>query len=195
MDSFFLVCWRKFFNNSIPSVGTLATCHEKNDHVIANRAVWIDLGYGIFAREGYQALKIERLANKMGISKSSFYHHFADREIFIHALLERHIQQSYVLAEKERQAQGIFPDLIDALLAHKTDLLFNRQLRIHRDRPDFDRTLTKTNELVGDSFVLVWVKDLNLHLNRQQLNAIFQLALENFFLQINPQNLHRNWFG
>jgi AcrR family transcriptional regulator len=161
--------------------------------VIANREVWIDLGYGIFAREGYQALKIERLAKKMGISKSSFYHHFADREIFIQALLERHVQQSHVLAEKERQAQEIFPDLIDALLAHKTDLLFNRQLRIHRDRPDFERTLATTNEAVGDSFVLVWVKDLNLHLNQHQLNAIFELALENFFLQINPQNLHRNW--
>lgn len=161
--------------------------------MIANKEVWIDLGYGIFAREGYQALKIERLAKKMGISKSSFYHHFADREVFIQALLERHIHQSQDLAEKERQAGAIFPDLIDALLAHKTDLLFNRQLRIHRNRPDFASTLAKTNELVGDSFVLVWVRDLNLRLNQRQLDAIFQLALENFFLQINPQNLHRDW--
>ncbi len=47
-----------------------------------NKDIWIKTGYEIFALSGENGLKIEVLAKKVGISKSSFYHHFADLEIF-----------------------------------------------------------------------------------------------------------------
>ncbi|MEZ4687033.1 MAG: hypothetical protein R3B47_13480 [Bacteroidia bacterium] len=44
---------------------------------------------------------MERLARDIGKSKSSFYHHFADLEVFTALLLNQHLEQAKVMAEKE----------------------------------------------------------------------------------------------
>ncbi len=91
---------------------------------------WIKEGYRVFAGEGPPGLKVERLAKGVGKNKSSFYHHFADLEIFTSALLSYHLDQTKVVAGKEANCFTL-EDLIDVLTEHKVDLLFNRQLRIH----------------------------------------------------------------
>ena len=154
---------------------------------------WIQHGYEVFARSSHTGLRIEALAKHLGISKSSFYHHFAEIDIFVDALLEHHLKQSEVLASKERLAKKIDPDLIHILVDHKTDLLFNRQLRIHQEIESYQRTLIKSNEIIGQEFILLWANDLGLQLNQHQLEGLFTLALENFFLQINHENLNVDW--
>jgi AcrR family transcriptional regulator len=166
--------------------------HAKKN-MIEHKDTWIKTGYKIAALEGFNALKIEKLAKKVGISKSSFYHYFADIELFTQHLLEFHLQQSHVMAHKEQQAQNISPELIDILVEHKIDLLFNRQLRFFRNNASFAEILQQSNEIIGNSFAYVWIRELNLQLSPIQLQAIFELALENFYLQINADNLNREW--
>jgi len=161
--------------------------------MIDTKDIWIETGYEIFAQYGASKLKIETLAKKVGISKSSFYHHFVNLELFIEDLLNYHIKQSYIIADKERNAKRINPDLIDILVEHKTDLLFNRQLRINRDLKLYFEILNKSDQIVGSAFVMPWIKDLNLQLTQKQLQGIFELALENFYLQINLKNLNHLW--
>lgn len=161
--------------------------------MIENKEIWVKAGYDTFALLGPGGLKIEPLAKQVGISKSSFYHHFADIELFIEFLLNHHIQQSHTMANKERNAKNIHPELIDILVYHKIDLLFNRQLRINRENVLYLNTLKISNEIVGDAFVMLWVKDLNLKLGQRQLESLFELALENFYLQINFENLNSKW--
>lgn len=161
--------------------------------MIENKDTWIQVGYKLFALEGHSAIKVERIAKKVGISKSSFYHYFADLDTFTAILLEHHLRQSHVLAEKERNAPHIFPELVDILVEHKMDLLFSRELRVHRTNKLFAATLQQSNAIIGDSFVLVWLRELNMQLSKTQLNGIFELALENFFLQINKDNLNHRW--
>jgi AcrR family transcriptional regulator len=158
-----------------------------------NKEIWIKTGYEILAINGLNGLKIEPLAKKVGISKSSFYHHFADLELFIDHLLNYHIEQSHIIAEKEQKANTIDPDLIKIIVEHKLDILFSRQLRIHRDQKVFCEVLLKSNEIVGNAFVLPWVRELNLNLSLKQLQSIFELALENFFLQVSVDNLNHQW--
>ncbi|UUV22299.1 TetR/AcrR family transcriptional regulator [Paenimyroides aestuarii] len=160
--------------------------HQKN---------WIAHGYETFALHGQAALKIEPLAKKVGKSKSSFYHHFADMDLFVDLLLQHHVAQSKIIALKEQQAQSVHPDLVEILVTHKTDLLFNRQLRFQQHIPAFAAVLHQSNQIVGDAFVKLWVKDLGLQLSAQQINGIFSLALENFFLQINHENLNHTWLS
>lgn len=154
---------------------------------------WIVKGYETFAYFGQAGLKVELLAKEVGISKSSFYHHFADLEVFLERLLEHHLKRSKVIAEKERIATSINPELIQIFLEHKTDLLFNRQLRIHAHQPNYQATLVKANEISGTDFIKLWLKDTGLHISQQQAEGLFELALENFFLQINPENLTQAW--
>lgn len=163
--------------------------------MIENKETWIKTGYKMFALEGFREIKIERLAKKVGVSKSSFYHYFADLDTFFEQLLEHHIGQARVLAVKEQQARNISPELIGILLEHRIDLLFNRELRVHRNIRAFADALEQSNLIVGNSFVNVWVQELNLRLSPPQLEALFELALENFFLQINAENLNREWLA
>ena len=160
-----------------------------------NKEIWIEIGYEIFALHGQGEMKIERIAKKVGINKSSFYHHFADHDLFMEHLLTHHISQSRIIAEKERNVKNVIPELVNVLLEHKTDLLFNRQLRINRNKKLYNETLSKSNKIVGDDFKKVWIKELNLKLTKTQIDGIFELALENFYLQINNENLNFEWLS
>src|SRR5256714_13364855 len=50
---------------------------------------WLDLGLKTLARSGFRALKAEPLAKAMGVSRGSFYWHFADIGAFHAAVLAR----------------------------------------------------------------------------------------------------------
>src|ERR1700722_18720926 len=50
---------------------------------------WLDQGLRTLAESGYTALKAEPLAKAMGVSRGSFYWHFADIGAF-HAAILRH---------------------------------------------------------------------------------------------------------
>lgn len=155
---------------------------------------WVAAGYETFAVAGVGALKVEGLAKQVGISKSSFYHHFADMEIFVAHLLDHHLRQSQVIADKEKAAQLVDPDLIQILVAHRDDLLFNRQLRFLQAQR-FQETLQRSNAIVGHEFIRIWKNDLQLTLTDGQLHGLFELALENFYLQIHPNNLNAAWLA
>src|SRR5271154_1166330 len=50
---------------------------------------WLDRGLKVLAKSGFTALKAEPLARAMGVSRGSFYWHFADIAAF-HAAILRH---------------------------------------------------------------------------------------------------------
>lgn len=155
--------------------------------------IWIIKGYETFALFGENGLVIEQLAKDVEVSKSSFYHYFADIEIFVENLLSHHLEKSKVMAEKEKLAKTINPELINILIEHKTDLLFNRQLRINADKLKYKNTLLKSNYIIGKDFINLWLTDTKINLTVVQAEGLFELALENFFLQINPENIKKNW--
>lgn len=157
--------------------------------------IWIIKGYETFALLGHKGLIIEQLARGVGISKSSFYHHFADLDIFIEKILLHHLKKSSIIAEKERKAEKINPDLINILIEHKTDLLFNRQLRIDSNKSNFKDALIKSSKIIGTDFIKLWLTDTKLNLTSKQAEGIFELAMENFFLQINQDNINQEWLS
>ncbi len=116
---------------------------------------WIQKGYQIFAYEGPNGLRIERLSKEIGKNKSSFYHHFADLEIFIGILLRQHLDQGEVITDKEARCVSL-EDLVDVLTEHKVDLLFSRQLRIHRESTAFEACFVKTNEITVPAIIRIW---------------------------------------
>lgn len=161
--------------------------------MLENKEFWIRCGYELAAQKGINELKVEILAKIVGISKSSFYHHFADMQIFVSELLQHHIAQAKIIAEKENNTKSIIPELRDILLEHKTDLLFHRQLRFFQDNVEFARVVRNVNEIVGTGFVLLWVRELRLELPKKSIEGIFELALDNFYLQITPENFNSKW--
>jgi AcrR family transcriptional regulator len=65
---------------------------------------WIDFALKTLARDGFQALKADTLARKLGVSRGSFYWHFAELRSF-HARLIEHWRQTAteaIIADLER---------------------------------------------------------------------------------------------
>lgn len=154
---------------------------------------WILVGYDRFAKEGPGGLKIEVIARMVKKSKSSFYHHFADVEIFTGLLLDYHLERTHRIAQRELTCERIIPDLINVLLDVKQDLLFNRQLRVNRHNPAFNKCLEMSNQKVEGAFLDLWIRDIGLTDKTHLARPLFSLALENFYLQLTEDVLTYDW--
>ena len=64
---------------------------------------WLDLGLKVLATQGFTALKAEPLAKAMGVSRGSFYWHFADIGAYHAAILThwREVAAEQVIAGLE----------------------------------------------------------------------------------------------
>lgn len=80
------------------------------------RAEWLDAGLEVLAAEGPQALVAERLAQRLGVTRGSFYHHFRSRESFQNALLERWAQRHTRDVIDAAEAGGARAPKLDRLL-------------------------------------------------------------------------------
>jgi AcrR family transcriptional regulator len=125
---------------------------------------WLDLGLKTLARSGYAALKAEPLAKAMGVSRGSFYWHFADIGAFHAAILAhwRDIAAEQIIADLE--SAGTSEDPLARLLTRILSgrLALERAVRswatsdaaaraavqaIDRRRLDYVETMLKRSEL------------------------------------------------
>lgn len=153
---------------------------------------WIEKGYRSFAYEGPGGLRIERLSKEVGKNKSSFYHLFSDLEVFTERLLTHHLSQAKIMAEKEAKSMDE-QELIQVILEHKIDLLFNRQLRIHRENKRFENCFNQINQISIHAILPVWKKTIGLSDNSALAQVVLSLSLENFYLQITDETLNESW--
>jgi AcrR family transcriptional regulator len=47
---------------------------------------WVDVGFTILGEDGIKGIKIDRMAERLGVTKGSFYWHFNDVDDFLEAL-------------------------------------------------------------------------------------------------------------
>jgi AcrR family transcriptional regulator len=75
---------------------------------------WLDLGLRTLARRGFTALKAEPLAKEMGVSRGSFYWHFADIGGYRAAILKhwREVAAEQVIADLEASSKDDNPLLL-----------------------------------------------------------------------------------
>jgi AcrR family transcriptional regulator len=150
-------------------------------------------GYRLFAEEGPQNLKIEVMARLVFRSKSSFYHHFTDLDLFIEDLLALHLERAKTLAEAEKLCQNIVPDLVELLARRADDLFFQRQLRVHRTNPSYGDCLQKVDRLFSGSLTRLWLNEFGLTHDVDLAIEVVTLATENFYLRLTPQTLTPDW--
>ncbi|MBO6795701.1 TetR/AcrR family transcriptional regulator [Maricaulis sp.] len=62
-----------------------------------SREDWLETGLAQLGREGPAGLRISRLCKRAGVTRGSFYHHFADQKVYSETLLE-HWEHSHTLA-------------------------------------------------------------------------------------------------
>lgn len=119
---------------------------------------WIQAGYAILADEGIKALKLDRLCARLGVTKGSFYWHFADMAAYRAALVTTWAQ----LRDRDRSH---FADLAELpprrrLSAMMTALLGARQWNLERAMREWGRIDPVVAESVrtADQLVLTAVR-------------------------------------
>ena len=69
-------------------------------------SAWVAAGLRLLAEQGEVAVGVEPLARRVGATKGSFYHHFADRPALLAALLEAWESRADTLLERVDAAGG-----------------------------------------------------------------------------------------
>ena len=86
---------------------------------------WLDQGLKTLAKSGFTALKADPLAKQLGVSRGSFYWHFADVDAFHAAILARwrEIATEQVIVNLEAQPDGdALPHLLRSAFTFKPEL-------------------------------------------------------------------------
>ena len=133
------------------------------------------------------------LARKVGISKSSFYHHFADLDIFTEMLLEYHLEKTGELAIKVKSCKVMVPDCLLMLAEYNIDHLFNRQLRNYRDNYAYQLCFERATDMVLDEFIGIWAEMHGLTNHPQIAKSVLKVVTEIFYHRITPETLTYEW--
>jgi AcrR family transcriptional regulator len=158
-----------------------------------NALPWIEAGYRIFSLEGPAFLKVEQLAREVGISKSSFYHHFADVDIFREKLMEFHLQSAYGMAIKAKLCKNLVPDILTLLADHRMDLFFNRQLRIHRNNLSFQLCFQRAHSIVQNEYLHLWAEMLKLQDQPHIAKNILDVVTDLFYQRLEIDTFNYDW--
>ena len=150
---------------------------------------WIEAGYTAFALQGPDALKVEQLARQVGISKSSFYHHFADLPVFIERLQEHHLVRADALASKAAVCATFDPEFLHLLVDHRIDLLFQRQLRIRRNDASYQSCFRKAHVLVVERVMPRWAETLGIPGQLSPAREMLEVVSDVFYQRLTNDNL------
>jgi AcrR family transcriptional regulator len=60
---------------------------RRNTRVVVDRSRWISEGLVVLGAEGIDAVRVEVLAKRLGVTKGSFYWHFKDRDDLLAGML------------------------------------------------------------------------------------------------------------
>ncbi|MBJ7340113.1 TetR/AcrR family transcriptional regulator [Mycolicibacterium sp.] len=128
---------------------------------------WIQAGYGLLAEEGIKALKIDRLCDRLGVTKGSFYWHFDGMPSYRAVLIDSWGR----LRDEDRRAFDDFGDLAprDRLSQMMTSLVSPRHWTLERAMREWARS----DDAVADS-----VRSAD----RRLLRAVRQAFLDDGFV-------------
>lgn len=92
--------------------------------------LWLDAAYGLLVEGGVEAVKIMPLADRLGLSRTSFYWHFADREALLAGLVERWKAKNTgnLVARCETPAATISEAMLNLFDCWYDDALFDSRL-------------------------------------------------------------------
>ena len=82
------------------------TAADKSKATRLDAAAWIAAAFDALADGGIDAVRVEPLAKALGITKGSFYWHFADRRALLDAMLEAWMQGRIAAIRQQAPLRG-----------------------------------------------------------------------------------------
>ncbi|PZO81220.1 MAG: TetR/AcrR family transcriptional regulator [Mesorhizobium amorphae] len=117
------------------------------------REDWFDLAYQTLLSEGVESVRVLTLAQKLGVSRSSFYWYFESREDLLDRFLEHWTQRNTkaIVERAERPAETIIRGILHIFECWVEEALFDHRLEFAvrewaRRSPDVRRAIDEADE-------------------------------------------------
>jgi len=156
------------------------------------KLIWIKAAYQRFATHREAGLTVEAIARDLGKNKSSFYHYFGELQVLKADMLQLHLDVSKEAGEKMKVAEQLDPDLLNIIIDHKTNFLFQKQLKLAEGdtyKQYYDQAFGYVQASLQDKLSTA------LGLEQKQLfsTALLNLASDNFLLRVQEANFNLPW--
>jgi AcrR family transcriptional regulator len=142
---------------SVPEMDGATTRPSSNGRKPGNRLSvedWIQAGFGLIAEEGLRAAKIDRLCDRLGVTKGSFYWHFSDIRGYLDALTSAWAEAEAAQRTTLTSMRGMPPaERLRAMTAH---LSSPRQWKLERAIREWARYDPSVAALLSASDVFVF---------------------------------------
>ncbi len=93
---------------AVPDVEGSPAAVRRPDRSSVTATDWVDAAAAVFADRGLTAMRVEALARDLGVTKGSFYWHFADRHALVAAVVDRW-ETEHTEAMIDESSQGDTP--------------------------------------------------------------------------------------
>ena len=155
------------------------------------RKEWLEQGYKDFAEGGPENLSVNHMAKEIGSSRSSFYHHFGDLEIFLDSILEMHWEIVLEFNESGMaRCKNLVPDLYELLAEYPIPLKFNRQLFHNRHIPRYNFLFNKAYQASGEAFLIkLFAIHIGIDTSSDNMEHLWLTLGEAWYSRLNPEDL------
>lgn len=109
--------------STIPATATASPVRRRAGAARLSREDWLDAAFAAVVEGGFDQARVLMLADRLGVTRGSFYWHFADHAALIQALLERWQHQentanARLMAIETQDPEDDLVQLLEAALAH-----------------------------------------------------------------------------
>lgn len=171
---------------------------QKAESARLTRDDWLDAAFQAVVKGGFDHAKVLSLADALGVTRGSFYWHFADHAELIKALVERWLTREIAL---DQQLQANAPDdpaadleaLLDAALEHAgvqlENMRFELALRgLGRRAPEVAQMLADVDQMRMRLFETKFLRLTGDPKAASDLAALFYLAIVGSYQALSRPN-------
>ncbi len=155
-----------------------------------SRKKWIIKGFEHFAIYGPDSLCTKQIAEEIGVSRTTFYHYFADNEDFLNSIFDYYFE---ILDEHvdyiEKNCRKFIPDVYDSLARFKLGFKFTRQLFLLRANPVYNHIFQTYIQKTSRVFLPLFAECCNIHVSSFLLNRLWETYRDVWYSRIDENNI------
>jgi AcrR family transcriptional regulator len=152
--------------------------------------VWLNEGYTIFADEGLEGIQVERLARRINLNKSSFYHYFGDLEGFYFGLMLLHEENVSVFLHDVVRVVDFDPGYLELLTKNKLMVMFQVQLMRYRTDHPFYKTGESLDKKINLTVRKIWSDYIVLPQHADLAMRYYYIVRDMLYTRVNHRNLN-----
>ena len=153
-----------------------------------NKELWLEAAFICFAMNGPGDIKLKKLTEKLGVTRTTFYHHFLNTDELIDELLNVAILKSEEFASDiKTSCKNYIPDL-HILLAnnYSIELQFLWQLFRNRSVPKYNYVFSRVSETLINALVPKFIEYYNFNISHTVAANLLESLHEAWYSRLKP---------